>query len=100
MPGLVPGIHDLRPESLKTWVAGTSPAMTILRERGPCFLGRERSVIVGRWIPALPRLKAGVGRDDRRGFAMQDARFPPRPHDERTKQQRHSFGPGQLRHRE
>src|ERR1043165_9432535 len=26
MPGLVPGIHDLRQQ--KTWIAGTSPAMT------------------------------------------------------------------------
>ena len=26
MPGLVPGIHDLEPT--KTWMAGTSPAMT------------------------------------------------------------------------
>jgi len=29
MPGLVPGIHDLvRIAAGKTWVAGTSPAMT------------------------------------------------------------------------
>jgi hypothetical protein len=30
MPGLVPGIHDLLPstEQRKTWMAGTSPAMT------------------------------------------------------------------------
>jgi hypothetical protein len=27
MPGLVPGIHDLRRQ--KTWMAGTSPAMTL-----------------------------------------------------------------------
>jgi hypothetical protein len=26
MPGLVPGIHDLK--RTKTWMAGTSPAMT------------------------------------------------------------------------
>jgi hypothetical protein len=26
MPGLVPGIHDLK--QAKTWMAGTSPAMT------------------------------------------------------------------------
>jgi hypothetical protein len=26
MPGLVPGIHDLKQD--KTWMAGTSPAMT------------------------------------------------------------------------
>ncbi len=28
MPGLVPGIHDLS-ASGKTWMAGTSPAMTM-----------------------------------------------------------------------
>jgi len=28
MPGLVPGIHDLAAKELKTWMAGTSPAMT------------------------------------------------------------------------
>ena len=35
MPGLVPGIHGLcSMETLKTWMAGTSPAMTErLRER-------------------------------------------------------------------
>jgi hypothetical protein len=30
MPGLVPGIHVLLCES-KTWMAGTSPGMTILQ---------------------------------------------------------------------
>jgi hypothetical protein len=28
MPGLVPGIHALGREQLKTWMAGTSPTMT------------------------------------------------------------------------
>jgi len=28
MPGLVPGIHVVQPACLKTWMAGTSPAMT------------------------------------------------------------------------
>jgi hypothetical protein len=28
MPGLVPGIHVFLVESGKTWMAGTSPAMT------------------------------------------------------------------------
>jgi hypothetical protein len=28
MPGLVPGIHVVAPTSRKTWMAGTSPAMT------------------------------------------------------------------------
>jgi hypothetical protein len=29
MPGLVPGIHVFGPPAVKTWMAGTSPAMTI-----------------------------------------------------------------------
>jgi hypothetical protein len=30
MPGLVPGIHDLTTVAAgKTWMAGTSPAMTV-----------------------------------------------------------------------
>jgi hypothetical protein len=28
MPGLVPGIHVLLSQEVKTWMAGTSPAMT------------------------------------------------------------------------
>jgi len=28
MPGLVPGIHDVLGRTVKTWMAGTSPAMT------------------------------------------------------------------------
>jgi hypothetical protein len=28
MPGLVPGIHVLRAAITKSWMAGTSPAMT------------------------------------------------------------------------
>ena len=28
MPGLVPGIHDFLVATRKTWMAGTSPAMT------------------------------------------------------------------------
>jgi hypothetical protein len=28
MPGLVPGIHVLNATARKTWMAGTSPAMT------------------------------------------------------------------------
>ncbi len=28
MPGLVPGIHDFCAAREKTWMAGTSPAMT------------------------------------------------------------------------
>jgi hypothetical protein len=29
MPGLDPGIHDLKVAAGKTWMAGTSPAMTV-----------------------------------------------------------------------
>jgi hypothetical protein len=29
MPGLVPGIHVFNSMGAKTWMAGTSPAMTI-----------------------------------------------------------------------
>jgi hypothetical protein len=32
MPGLVPGIHVFKLDQDKTWMAGTSPAMT--RKRG------------------------------------------------------------------
>jgi hypothetical protein len=33
MPGLVPGIHVLLFLITKTWMAGTSPAMTNIRKR-------------------------------------------------------------------
>jgi hypothetical protein len=29
MPGLVPGIHVFQALLIKTWMAGTSPAMTV-----------------------------------------------------------------------
>jgi hypothetical protein len=32
MPGLVPGIHVFGAHIQKTWMAGTSPAMTFFRE--------------------------------------------------------------------
>jgi hypothetical protein len=31
MPGLVPGIHAFKRSQIKTWMAGTSPAMTMTR---------------------------------------------------------------------
>jgi hypothetical protein len=34
MPGLVPGIHEFRPHGSKTWMAGTSPAMTMRKNEG------------------------------------------------------------------
>jgi hypothetical protein len=30
MPGFMPGIHVFVPQTTKTWMAGTSPAMTVL----------------------------------------------------------------------
>jgi hypothetical protein len=33
MPGLVPGIHVFLLQLSKTWMAGTSPAMTARREQ-------------------------------------------------------------------
>ena len=44
MPGLVPGIHVLRRAKGKTWMAGTSPAMTESLIGGPlgaCFRVRR-----------------------------------------------------------
>jgi hypothetical protein len=40
MPGLVPGIHALLPRA-KTWMAGTSPAMTA--ERTGCYFRFART---------------------------------------------------------
>jgi hypothetical protein len=41
MPGLVPGIHVFLHRATKTWMAGTSPAMTKRRrgtiKRGGCY---------------------------------------------------------------
>jgi hypothetical protein len=36
MPGLVPGIHVFVPDKAKTWMAGTSPAMTGFEFRQSC----------------------------------------------------------------
>ena len=33
MPALVAGIHVFKPRKIKTWMAGTSPAMTTLERR-------------------------------------------------------------------
>jgi hypothetical protein len=35
MPALVAGIHVLSESHSKTWMAGTGPAMTVERRRGP-----------------------------------------------------------------
>src|SRR5579885_3054669 len=43
MPGLVPGIHALRPRPTpKTWMAGTSSAMTKGRKEGHCASPKGR----------------------------------------------------------
>src|SRR5215470_7298675 len=34
MPGLVPAIHVLNDETVKTWMPGTSPGMTEVRQNG------------------------------------------------------------------
>jgi hypothetical protein len=48
MPGLVPGIHDLSQEpKQKTWMAGTSPAMTMSG-----IIVHDLSII--RRLPAAP----------------------------------------------
>ena len=38
MPGLVPGIHELRERCQKSWMAGTSPAMTACEKPGQLIL--------------------------------------------------------------
>src|SRR5262245_51994549 len=43
MPGLDPGIHAF-PDALKTWMAGTSPAMTALSV-SRCDLRRRRHAV-------------------------------------------------------
>jgi hypothetical protein len=43
MPGLVPGIHVFLPCNNKTWMAGTSPAMTV---EYVVPLKREKSVLL------------------------------------------------------
>jgi hypothetical protein len=42
MPGLVPGIHVLLFFEAKTWMAGTSPAMTVVVVRSKDVDGRDR----------------------------------------------------------
>jgi enoyl-CoA hydratase len=50
MPGLVPGIHDCG--ATKTWMAGTSPAMTTQRLKEPAMTHTDK---------LLARKEAGVG---------------------------------------
>jgi hypothetical protein len=48
MPGLVPGIHDLLASShqRKTWMAGTSPAMTSAAQMSEKFRALDEQVYV------------------------------------------------------
>jgi hypothetical protein len=55
MPGLVPGIHVLLLRHVKTWMAGTSPAMTTVPGRASRltirkFLGRVYQFKTTAWI--------------------------------------------------
>ena len=57
MPGFMPGIHDLK--SAKTWMAGTSPAMT--PENRSRYLATAFAATIGRFTVsaiATPRLCA------------------------------------------
>jgi hypothetical protein len=57
MPGLVPGIHEFLTQA-KTWMAGTSPAMTrsmVCSGNAPCPLEMDRALRRG-W----PFIVAGV----------------------------------------
>src|ERR1700748_651474 len=60
MPGLVPGIHVFLPAETKTWMAGTSPAMTNVRS-----LPREVKILAprGRAVSKRLLLMPGCGPD-------------------------------------
>src|SRR5260370_8716473 len=96
MPGLVPGIRDLNADTWKTWMAGTSPAMTgqvlsILVYSS--HQGRESVVseVSGAGWAASPADVSGatadgsppIARDGNRAAAKSapnPGAFPPRPH--------------------
>jgi hypothetical protein len=45
MPGLVPGIHVFTAQKSKTWMAGTSPAMTVIGNAARELVGdRDRQI--------------------------------------------------------
>jgi hypothetical protein len=48
MPALVAGIHVF---TAKTWMAGTSPAMTIC-------LGAQHFIVIAGLVPAIPAISA------------------------------------------
>ena len=69
MPGLVPGIHVFRPGTNKTWMAGTSPAMTetfrdeeLLADVICRLIGEVRHVAVGAQSP-IPATAALLARE-------------------------------------
>jgi hypothetical protein len=55
MPGLVPGIHVLFQNETKTWMAGTSPAMTYQSSLRGAEATKQSSPEALRWI-ASPTL--------------------------------------------
>src|SRR5882724_8008458 len=68
MPGLVPGIHVFRVRPKKTWMAGTSPAMTKRRKRTMKLSdiadnagSRKKRMRVGRGIGSGKGKTAGRG---------------------------------------
>ena len=73
MPGLVPGIHVLAPKSLgpeneKTWMAGTSPAMTKNGSLVPPVIARstatkQSSLSAARWIASRSLSSGAHSRD-------------------------------------
>jgi hypothetical protein len=51
MPGLVPGIHVLLASNKKTWMAGTSPAMTN-------YHSRRSETCSTAWLAAFLRIRS------------------------------------------
>ena len=69
MPGLVPGIHVLSVKATKTWMAGTSPAMTpneSRHARHPLHPRQSRGLSTARWRGAglAPEAKRLIALDE------------------------------------
>src|ERR1700758_5162127 len=98
MPGLVPGIHVLLAKTLKAWMAGTSPAMTLSMEKSPMpaaypeeaknflLLGHDPSAAWGGGsLVQVHKGHAYVGAvggssfNGPEGFTLHDVRDPRRP---------------------
>jgi hypothetical protein len=61
MPGLVPGIHVFAgPDQSKTWMAGTSPAMTNIVYAGLICLARKRNLA---FLPATKQHDGQIGKN-------------------------------------